>query len=73
MFTIPLTEADAPPLSIVGVGLTWSVLTQQYGTWQELTDSVDSWRELMSCCGRPAPASATPSPEPTGRSHGCSS
>jgi hypothetical protein len=48
LFTIPLTEADAPPLSIVGVGLTWSVLTQQYGTWEELTDSVDSWRELMS-------------------------
>jgi hypothetical protein len=48
LFTIPLTEAEAPPPSIVGVGLTWSVLTQQYATWEELADSVGSWRELMS-------------------------
>jgi len=48
LFTIPLTEADAPPPSIVGVGLTWATIVTQYGTWQELADTVDSWRELMS-------------------------
>lgn len=48
LFTVPLQEADRPPLSIVGVGFTWATVVAQYATWQELADSVDSWRELMS-------------------------
>lgn len=48
LFTIPLTEATAPPPSIVGVGLTWATVVAQYGTWQELVDSVDTWQELLS-------------------------
>lgn len=48
LFTIPLTEATAPPPSIVGVGLTWATVVGQYATWQELTDSVDTWLELLS-------------------------
>jgi hypothetical protein len=48
LFTIPLTEADAPPLSIVGVGLTWATVVAQYATWQELVDSVDTWQELLA-------------------------
>lgn len=48
LFTIPLTEADPPPLSIVGVGLTWATVVSQYATWQELVDSVDTWQELLA-------------------------
>jgi hypothetical protein len=48
LFTIPLTEADAPPLSIVGVGQTWATVVAQYATWQELVDSVDTWQELLA-------------------------
>ena len=48
LFTIPLTEADPPPLSIVGVGLTWATVVARYGTWQELVDSVDTWQELLA-------------------------
>jgi hypothetical protein len=48
LFTVPLTEADPPPLSIVGVGFTWATVVAQYATWQELVDTVDSWQELMS-------------------------
>lgn len=47
-FTIPLSEVGAPPASIVGTGLTWSVVTATYGSWSELVDTFGSWRELMS-------------------------
>jgi hypothetical protein len=48
LFTVPLTEADPPPLSIVGVGFTWATVVSQYATWQELVDSVPTWRDLMA-------------------------
>jgi hypothetical protein len=48
LFTIPLTEVSAPPPSIVGVGLTWSIVTGAYGSWSELTDTFGSWLEVVS-------------------------
>jgi hypothetical protein len=48
LFTIPLTEVSAPPPSIVGVGLTWSIVTDSYGDWAEVGDTFASWLELMS-------------------------
>lgn len=47
-FTVPLTEVDAPPPSIVGTGLTWAVIAATYGSWSELVDTFDSWTELLS-------------------------
>lgn len=48
LFTIPLSEVSAPPPSIVGVGLTWSIVTSSYGSWSELVDTFDSWLEVVS-------------------------
>jgi hypothetical protein len=47
-FTIPLTEVSAPPPSIVGAGITWAVLAQNFASWSEVLDEHPTWQELTS-------------------------
>lgn len=50
LFTVPLTEVAAPPLSVVGVGLTWDDVISTYATWQELLTDTERtiWGDLAS-------------------------
>jgi hypothetical protein len=47
IFTVQVREVAAPPLSIIGSGITWGVVLEQYGTWGELLDAHDTWGEVL--------------------------
>jgi hypothetical protein len=46
IYTVRLTEVSAPPLSIVGPGITWTTLVEGYGSWEELSRNFESWLEV---------------------------
>ncbi len=48
IFTVEVVEIDAPPLSIVGSGITWGVLLEQYETWGDVLDAFPTWGELLT-------------------------
>jgi len=48
IFSIPLTEVSPPPLSIVGPGLTYSTLLEDFLTYEELADAYASYLEVIA-------------------------
>ncbi|WP_181778923.1 hypothetical protein [Pseudonocardia pini] len=48
MFTVPVTEISAPPLSVYGAGMTWQMLMDRYDTWADVVEAYDSWRDVTA-------------------------
>lgn len=48
IFEVPLTEVSAPPLSIVGPGLTYQVLAETYVDYAELLDTFGTYLEVLA-------------------------
>ncbi len=48
IFTIPLTEVSAPPLSIVGPGLTYLSLLEDFATYEELAAAYATYLEVLA-------------------------
>jgi len=48
IFSIPLTEVSAPPLSIVGPGLTYASLAEDFASYEELADAFVSYLEVIA-------------------------
>jgi hypothetical protein len=46
IFDVQLVEIAAPPPSVVGVGLTYQVLGQQYATYADLADAYTTYAEV---------------------------
>jgi len=47
IYTVPLTEVAAPPLTVVGPGVTWSSLAAAHASWPELVEAFPTWREAV--------------------------
>lgn len=47
LWSVAITEVAAPPPSIVGSGMTWGALLEQYETWQDVLDAFATWGEVI--------------------------
>jgi hypothetical protein len=46
VWTVPVTEVAAPPLSVVGVADTWQLAKETYPSWGDLRATTGTWLEL---------------------------
>jgi hypothetical protein len=47
LWTVAVTEVAAPPPSIVGSGMTWGALLEQYETWGDVLEAFATWGEVI--------------------------
>lgn len=44
---VQVTEVAPPPPSVVGSGMTWAILLEQYETWGEVLEAFETWGEVI--------------------------
>lgn len=47
LWTVDITEIAPPPPSIVGSGMTWGTLLEQYETWGDVLEAFATWGEVI--------------------------
>ncbi len=47
VWTVEFTQVSAPPPSVVGSGMTWGTLLEQYETWGDVLDAFPTWRDVI--------------------------
>lgn len=45
--TVSVVEVDAPPPSVVPVGITWEVFADQHATWEDVPAEFDTWADVV--------------------------
>ena len=45
--TVSVVEVDAPPLSVVPIGITWEVFADQHATWEDVPVEIDTWADVV--------------------------
>jgi hypothetical protein len=47
VWTVQITQVSPPPPSVVGSGMTWGTLLEQYETWGDVLEAFPTWRDVI--------------------------
>lgn len=54
LFTLPMTEVNAPGPQVVGATVTWQTVLDTYATWADLLAANATWADLLTLVGDPS-------------------
>lgn len=47
LWTVQVTQVSAPPPSVVGSGMTWGSILEQFETWGDVLEAFDTWSDVI--------------------------